>query len=111
MSGQLGNYFKDVGLLEKKNELIYLILKYLNNEKTLQNLQEFAWETIEFFNKSELSPCQEFEKEFWYAIWQIQHLSDEEHEKDGVTQKALSDALDYLENKKSIPENFIGRRP
>jgi hypothetical protein len=38
-------------------------------------------------------------------------LADEEHEKDGITKKTLSDALDYLKEKKKIPEDFVGIRP
>jgi len=80
----------------------------------LNNLQRFSWEIIEYFSKkeiTELPPFQDFEKEFWYAIWQIQHLADEEHEKEGLTRKIFIDALDYLQKKKRIPEVYIGMRP
>jgi hypothetical protein len=79
-----------MNLVEKKKELIELISKYLENKATLKDLQEFSWEIIDYFNarkKNELSPYQDFEKEFWYTIWQIQHLADEEHEKEGITKE------------------------
>jgi hypothetical protein len=103
-----------MNLDKKKKELIKLISEYLNNQNSLENLQKFSWDMIEYFSKNkknELPPYQDFEKVFWYTIWQIQHVADEEHEKEGITKKILSDALDYLENKKSMPENFIGLRP
>ncbi len=103
-----------MNLVEKKNELIDLLSKYLKNQATLENLQEFSWEIIEYFSKgkkNELPGFQNFEKEFWYTIWQIQHLADEEHEKDGITKKVLLESLDYLEKKKKIPDSFVGIRP
>lgn len=69
---------------------------------------------IEYFSrtkKTELPIEQDFEKEFWYAIWEIQHLADESHEADGVVKRTLVDVLDYLTQKKNIPKNYEGRRP
>ncbi|MGE5196270.1 MAG: hypothetical protein ACM3JI_02945 [Anaerolineae bacterium] len=103
-----------MNLVEKKKELIGLIMKFLKKRISLKDIQKFSWEMIEYFNKTkktELPPYQDFEKELWYTIWQIQHLADEEHEREGVTRKILSDALDYLQKKKKFPENFIGKRP
>lgn len=102
-----------MNLIEKKNELIKLISKYLNNQATLGELQEFAWEIIEYFSnkKNELPARQDFEKEFWYTIWQIQHLADEAHEKKGITKQVFVDALDYLKKNKKIPATYIGLRP
>ena len=100
-------------ILKKKQELINLISGYLDNRVTSDDLRKFSWEMIHFFskNKSELPPYQDFENEFWYTIWQIQHLVDAEHEKENVTNKILLDALDYLKSKKKMPVTFIGKRP
>ncbi len=101
-------------LSDKKTELINLILMCLDNKCTLESLQEFAWEIIDYFNttkKTALPPYQDFEKEFWYTIWQIQHLADQEHEKEGITIKILIGALEYLQKKKKIPDSFVSRRP
>jgi len=103
-----------MNLFEKKAELIKFISKYLENKSSVENLQKFSWEIIDYFSKTkkdELPPYEDFEREFWYTIWQIQHLVDEEHEKEGVTKKNLLDALDYLKKRKKMPENFIGLRP
>lgn len=103
-----------MNLSAKRNELIILISGYLNNQYTLTSLQKFAWDIIDYFNvnkKTELPPYQSFEKEFWYAIWQIQHLADEEHEHEGVTKKVLTEALEYLQKKKNIPNDYEGKRP
>jgi hypothetical protein len=103
-----------MNLTAKKNELMTLISKYLKNQADLESLLQFSWEIIDYFSKGKKSelPCyQNFEKEFWYAIWQIQHLADEEHEKVGITDKILLEALEFLEKKKKIPDAFTGTRP
>jgi len=100
--------------LQKKSELIKLLTEYSRGEISSEGLQHFSWDMIDYFSKHKkngLPPISDFEKEFWYAIWEIQHLSDEGHEKDGVTQKTLLDALAYLNGTKKIPSNFIGTRP
>ncbi len=102
------------GFNKKKIELINLIKAYLNKDLNIDVLNNFAWEMIDYFSttqKEELPPLEEFEKEFWYAIWQIQHLSDHEHEIDGITKKELKNALDFLLHKKKILPCYSGRRP
>ena len=97
-----------------KTMLISNIEKYLKDEISLENIREFAWNIIEYFSKTkktELPEYQDFEKEFWYAIWEIQHLGDENHEESGITKKTLSEALDYLNKNREIPDEYIGRRP
>lgn len=101
-------------LLEKKNELIILIFDHCENRTSLEDLQKFAWDIIDYFNKSkktDLPIYQKFENELWYTIWQIQHLADEEHENDGVTKKTLLEALDYLKGNKEFPKTCSGTRP
>ncbi len=98
----------------KIRELIELITFYLSKDATTEQLQEFAWQMIDYFTFTEekaLPSEVEGEKEFWYAIWLIQHLADEEHEKNGITERSLKDALDYLKKIKKIPINFKGERP
>ncbi len=101
-------------LYQKRNKLKTLIKSYLNNQRALEDLQRFAWEIIAYFNKTNknlLPSIYDFEKECWYAIWQIQHLADQEHEKAGITRQALLEALDFLEKREKIPETFNGLRP
>ena|SRR3990167_4779801 len=99
------------------NERIFLINQienYLNNKCSLESVRAFAWDIIAYFsntNKEQLPEHQDFEKEFWYTIWEIQHLGDQDHENDGLTKKILSEALQYLNKQKKIPESFIGLRP
>lgn len=103
-----------VDVEEKKRELIDLITGYLAKNVTTQELLEFVWSVIDFFtftSKKSLPKDQQNEKEFWYAIWEIQHLADTGHELDGVTEKTLKDALDYLKGIKKMPNDFIGKRP
>ena len=73
---------------------------------------DFAWDMIDYFNTAEELPQeQSFEKTFWYAIWNIQHLCDPEHIQDGVATKELRECLFYLNGTKELPEKFRGRRP
>ena len=97
-----------------KKELIGLITAYLSSEVAVEQLQEFAWKVIDYFSFAEekdLSLEVDGEKEFWYAIWLMQHVADEEHEKNGITKRSLKDALDYLKKIQEIPITFKGERP
>lgn len=102
-----------MNLLEKRKELINLLERYKDKRSSLMDLQKFAEEILDFFSdrKNKLPSKQKFEKEFWYAIWQIQHLADKNHEKEGVTLRELSNALDFLVGNKTIPSSYIGDRP
>lgn len=103
-----------MNIFNAKLILISNIEKYLNNEISLADIREFAWNVIEYFSKTkkiELPDYQDFEKEFWCAIWEIQHLGDENHEESGITKKTLVVALDYLKKNKEIPDSYIGMRP
>lgn len=99
---------------QKKIELIKLIKNYLLKKASLKELQNFAAEIIDYFTdtpNNQLPSHQNFEKEFWYTIWQIQHIADVEHEKENVTTKELFKALEYLSGKTSMPTDCIGKRP
>ncbi len=101
-------------LSEKRNELINLILSYLDGGTSLDEMNNFSWEVIAYFTDTlqiELPPIEDFENEFWYAIWQIQHLADESHENEGITKKELKYILEFLIEKKKLPNGFYGLRP
>jgi hypothetical protein len=103
-----------MNLSNKKKDLMNLVSKYINNECSLDELNNFSWEVIGYFNganKTKLPPCQDNENEFWYTIWEIQHLADSEHEKDGTTKRVLSEALSYLKKERPLPRNYKGNRP
>lgn len=103
-----------MNLKKERLALIHLLRLYLNNQISYQPLYEFAWRVIDYFtkNKSEVSSLeQEAEKVFWYAIWQIQHLADEDHSNEGITRRNLADVLSYLIKDKPLPEDCFGRRP
>lgn len=98
----------------EKEKLSNLIKSYLEKKSTCEDLNRYAWEKIDYFssNVNELSPYdEEKEGEYWYAIWQIQHLADSEHEKEGILQAELLNIMEYLEKKKTLPKKFYGKRP
>ncbi len=98
----------------EKEKLKDLIQSYLEKKSTCEDLNRYAWEKIDYFssNENKIPPYdEENEGEYWYAIWQIQHLADSEHEKDGILQAELSNIMEYFEKKKPLPRNFYGKRP
>lgn len=67
---------------KEKIQLKQVIKKYFQNKSTVHDLYAFAWEKIDYFSKKINLPSydENIEGEFWYAIWQIQHLADSQHE-------------------------------
>ena len=103
-----------IDLEEKYEELKKLISQYLSGQIQHDAICNFAWEIINYFedkDKSKEITIQKFEPEFWFAIWQIQHVSDEEHWNEGITHRYLQQALDYLKKDKILPKESIGSRP
>lgn len=89
---------------DKKLELASLIQLFLKNKKSIQDLQSYAWNSIDEFYENN-------EKVFWYAIWQIQHLASEDHLKDGTLKRELEETLKYLLNQEPFPRSFTGEYP
>ena len=103
-----------MNLSEKYEELITLLTNFLSGTLAADVLQEFAWEVIDFFStakKRDLPPVEELERVFWYVIWEVQHLATEDHLADGSARQVLEEALAFLKEEKSLPEEYIGRRP
>ncbi|MBT5109065.1 MAG: hypothetical protein HOM25_10315 [Rhodospirillaceae bacterium] len=101
-------------LNEKKETLIKLLELFLSDRIPADDLSNFSWDIIEYFSKNSnhtLPPTEKFEREFWFTIWQIQHLCDDDHISDGSAAKELSSALSYLKKDKAMPTEFVGRRP
>ena len=98
---------------KKKNEVSDIIKLYLKNEKTLKDLQDYAWKAIdESSNNDQINkPTDETESVFWFAIWQIQHLGSEEHVKDGTLERELKLTLQYLLNQAPMPPGAYGLPP
>jgi len=103
-----------MNLKSKQQELIDFIQAFLEDKIELNKLNDFAWDVIELFtvtSKDSLPLPEDFEKSFWYAIWQIQHLSVESHMKKDRIKKDLRKILFYLIHYKKLPKNLIGNRP
>ena len=103
-----------VDLKVKFRELLYMIEGYVAGSFSCEEMQLFAWEIIRFFtdNPPENLPAEEnFERFFWYSIWQVQHLCDSEHENEGASKRELKQALAYMTGKVQMPDWCIGRRP
>jgi len=103
-----------MNLIKKKEGLIELLNGYIAGNIPCLQLQSFAWEVIDYFSSSdilELPIRQPWEREFWFSIWQITHLADHEHEKNGLTKRELEKALSYLKGETQMPSSYIGERP
>jgi hypothetical protein len=98
-------------LSELRGALISLIREFLEFRIDGGSLSNFAWTVIEIFSSelSELPEETDFEREFWYAIWQIQHLGGEAS--DAMLREQMVACLDYLEGTRSLPTEYNGRRP
>lgn len=91
-----------------------IITLYLLGEASLSDLNLFAWSKIDYYttHKEPLSFSEEKEEgPFWYAIWQIQHLGDEDHESDGTLKKELLSILEFIDNEKLLSKIHYGKRP
>ncbi len=103
-----------MNLSKRRDELSMLISSFLAGKSSYQELQDFVWDVIDFFSEKppdQLPPMEDFENVFWYAIWQVQHLCSEDHVDDKNTYRELKETLDYLNQTKSLPKNFFGKRP
>ncbi|VAW82585.1 hypothetical protein MNBD_GAMMA13-286 [hydrothermal vent metagenome] len=103
-----------MNLSKKYQELIMLLTQFINGTLDADVLQKFVWEVIDYFSSTEqidLPPVEEFEKVFWYVVWEVQHLATDDHLEDGVAQRELKDALAFLKGEQNLPEECIGRRP
>ncbi len=101
-------------LKKKKEELINLIIYYLSGDIPLSKINDFSWGVIDYFTdlpEEESPPVENFENEFWYAIWQIQHLADKGHESEGVTKIEFERILKFLKGKNKLPKEYYGSRP
>ncbi len=98
----------------KSEELQVLLTDFIKGEASNDELQSFAWDVIDHFTNSSsdrLPAEEEFEKSFWYAIWQVQHLCDDDHVNDGTTKREILTTLAYMKGEKEIPESCVGQRP
>ncbi|NGX39881.1 MAG: hypothetical protein KR126chlam1_01218 [Chlamydiae bacterium] len=99
---------------KEKTDLKKIIYGYFQKTVSLEDLNAYAWEKIQDYSKCKASLPEYDEKlegEYWYAIWQIQHLADSEHLDDGLLQQKLLDILAIFDKKKSLPRKFYGKRP
>lgn len=101
-------------IANKTNQLICLLDKFLKGKITSDTLVTFVWEIIDFFtesSKNELPPELPDEEIFWYAVWEIQHLCDDEHMSSESCRSHMRDILAYLRKDKQLPSNYWGKRP
>lgn len=98
----------------QRDRLVDLIVKFLKGKVSHDTLSTFSWDIIEYFTETpenKLPPKNPGEEVFWYAIWQIQHLSDEEHTSVGSCRSQMENILDYLRMEKPLPSDYWGKRP
>ena len=103
-----------MNIAKKTNQLISLLDKFLKGKITSDTLVAFVWEIIDFFTetpKNDLPPEVPIENIFWYAVWEIQHLSDDEHMSNESCQSQMRDILAYLRRDKQLPSKYRGKRP
>ena len=100
-----------MNLNSKRQELIVLVQGFLDGSVVPEKLNKFVWDVIDYFSdtpRDDLPQPTDSEREFWYAVWQIQHLLGEEKE---LTQNELRTFVSYLKNECPLPDECIGQRP
>ena len=102
-----------MNLDEKQNELINILEQYLSGKVENKLLLDFAWEVIDYFSKDKniLPEEKPFENEFWFAIWQMQHLLEEPDSEIEMIKRELKKSLSYLKQEVDTPVEVVGRRP
>ena len=97
----------------KTLEVSNLIKDFLNKNKKLYVLQEYAWKNIdEYLARNQIEEIIDADTPvFWFAIWQLHHLADEEHLRDGTLERNLKQTLQYLLNQSPMPPNAYGLPP
>jgi len=103
-----------MNLSNKYQELIMVLTNFLDGSITVDILQTFVWEVIDYFStneKRDLPAEEEFEKVFWHVVWQVQHMATKDHLDNGSVWKELEEALLFLKGERKLPEEYIGQRP
>ena len=100
-------------LQEKYKELIQILEDYLKNKISGDDFDNFLWDIIDFFSneKNNKSISREnFEKIFWFAVWNCLHLTSEPAEEPWVRQ-TFEEILAYLKKEKKLPPDKFSFRP
>jgi hypothetical protein len=99
---------------EHQPVLLSTLRKYLSEEIPHSDASECAWSIIDAWAESDIDPESAYatgERVLWGAVWALQHLADEEHWSDGVTQRDLSPYLELIASRGDSPECRDARRP
>jgi hypothetical protein len=94
--------------------LATMLEEYLAEGLSHSTASERAWSILESWTAAGVNaklPYVPGERVFWATVWALQHLADEEHWSDGITQRDLSSYLQLLNSGRDLPEGESARRP
>jgi hypothetical protein len=98
-----------------KKTLMDMINGYLSGTVTHERIRNYVWDIIDDWlskkNKLKSEPVAPGEREFWAAVWMIQHIADQEHWEEGLPQKYFPELLTYLNGHQEMPDTYSGGRP
>ncbi len=77
-----------------KDELTKKLNAYLSGQIDHEAIRSYAWGLSESLPKESI----ESEKVFWSCVFSIIHLADDEHWKDGCTERDLGELLNKLKS-------------
>ena len=89
------------------------IEEYSESKLTHEEMQKYIDNIFDLWDNLDCDKTVETSKEeeiFWHTVWTIQHVADEEHFKDGITQKEIANCMTYFKNG-TLPKGYVARRP
>ena len=98
----------------QRPKLIKYLKSYLSEKISHEEMQDYINYVFNEWEKLNLNKQDSYAKNesaFWCTIWSTQHLADEEHWTDGITQRDLKELLRIIESQTPLPNGYIGKRP
>ena len=95
-------------------DLLQILRDYDAGEIQHDKVSEFAWSVIADCEKSGLPSDAVYtvsEHAYWAAIWMLQHLADQEHWADNITQPDVQKYIRIQSGEESLPRGEEGLRP
>jgi len=90
-----------------------LVETALESDQAESQLRDHVWDVIELFTntpREDHPPLGRTEEVFWFVIWQLQHLLDDDFAP-GAREAQLRELVSYLRGERPLPHGCRGRRP
>lgn len=95
-------------------KLLKVLEDYLEGHLRHSDASDCAWEIISEWGVSGVAPDSPFaegERALWGTVWTLQHLADQEHWGQGITQRGLAPYFEILRRGSDLPVDEVAERP